>query len=58
MIKPDKEFEINLKSLLVNKQIASIFFNTLLNLNKFLNYERRDPYRKEEDEKNNMADYS
>lgn len=42
MIKPQKESHFTLQSLLENPHNATIFFNSLLNLNKFLNYEQRD----------------
>ncbi len=52
MFKPENEYQFTLKCLLSNKTGASIFFNTLLNLNKFLTFERRDPYKKEDEDKN------
>jgi len=52
MFKPEKEYQFTLKCLLANKNIAGIFFNTLLNLNKFLAFERRDPFKKDDEDKN------
>jgi hypothetical protein len=52
MIKPEKEYQFTVKNLSVNRNYASIFFNSLLNLNKFLAYEARDPNSKTEIDKN------
>jgi hypothetical protein len=51
-MKPETEFQFTLKNFLDNKHYASIFFNSLLNLNKFLSYEQRDPNSRTEIDKN------
>ena len=44
MIKPERDYHWTLKNFLDNKQYAPIFFNSLLNIHKFMNYESRDPF--------------
>jgi hypothetical protein len=44
MIKPEREYQWTLKDFLTNKQFAAIFFNSLLNIHKFIAYETKDPY--------------
>ena len=51
-IKPEKEFQFTLKNFLDNKQYASVFFNNLLNLNKFLANEQKDPFSRNEVDRN------
>jgi len=52
MIKPEREFQYTLKSFLENRQHASYFFNNLLNLNKLLLDNHKDPFAKTEIDKN------
>lgn len=52
MIKPDKEYHFTLNNFLSNRQYASVFFNSILNLNKFIAHETRDPFSKNELDKN------
>jgi hypothetical protein len=52
MIKPEKEYQFTLNNLLNNRSYAPMFFNTLLNLNKFLANETRDPFAKTELDRN------
>ncbi len=53
LIKPEKEYQWTMKDFLNNKQHASIFFNTLVNLYKFRDFETRDPFSiKNDNEKN------
>lgn len=52
MIKPKIEYQFTLEDFLKNRQSASVFFNSLLNLNKFLSFEQRDPFSKTEIDKN------
>jgi len=42
MLKPDPGYKFYLKHFLNNKQYASAFFNSLLNLTKLIAYEERD----------------
>lgn len=44
MLKPETEDQFVLKDFMKHKQISGTFFNCLLNLNKFMNYENRDPF--------------
>ena len=52
MLKPGTEFQFTIDNFLTNKQYSSVFFNNLLNLNKFLAFEQRDPFSKTEIDKN------
>jgi serine/threonine-protein phosphatase 2A regulatory subunit B'' len=52
MIKPQSENQWTLNNFMTNKQYASVFFNNLLNLNKFLAYEQKDPFSRTEIDKN------
>jgi serine/threonine-protein phosphatase 2A regulatory subunit B'' len=52
MLKPQVEFQFKLKNFLDHKLYSSVFFNSLLNLNKFLAYEQRDPNSRSEIDKN------
>jgi hypothetical protein len=56
MIKPERENQWTLECFLKNKSYASVFFNNLLNLNKFLTYEHRESINKTDIDKN--AEYS
>jgi serine/threonine-protein phosphatase 2A regulatory subunit B'' len=55
-VKPQQEHHFTLKNFLENKHYSSVFFNNILNINKFLAYEQRDPFSKTEIDKN--AEYS
>ncbi|OMJ92953.1 hypothetical protein SteCoe_4171 [Stentor coeruleus] len=44
MLCPIKENQFILKDFIAKQQISGIFFNALLNLNKFIAYEQRDPF--------------
>lgn len=44
LIKPEKEYQWTIKDFMNNKQYASIFFNSLVNLYKFRDFETRDPF--------------
>jgi len=52
MIKPEKEFQYTIKSFLENRQHAAYFFNNLLNLNKLLLDNHKDPFAKNEIDRN------
>jgi serine/threonine-protein phosphatase 2A regulatory subunit B'' len=55
-IKPEVEHQFTLKNFLSNKPYASIFFNNLLNLNKFIANEQKDPFSRSEIDK--IPDYT
>ena len=44
MLHPEVEFQFTMKHFLQQKSISGVFFNALLNLNKFIAYEQRDPF--------------
>jgi serine/threonine-protein phosphatase 2A regulatory subunit B'' len=44
MLHPEVEFQFTLEHFLMKKSISGVFFNALLNLNKFIAYEQRDPF--------------
>jgi len=52
MIKPENEYHYTLNTFLENKQHASSFFNNLLNLNKLLLENHKDPFAKNDIDKN------
>lgn len=52
MLKPETEFQFTIDNFLNNKHYSAIFFNNLLNLNKFLAFEQKDPFSKTEIDKN------
>jgi len=52
MLKPEKDGQFLLEDFQGNKQYSSVFFNCLLNLNKFLAFEQRDPFSRTEIDKN------
>jgi serine/threonine-protein phosphatase 2A regulatory subunit B'' len=51
MIPPEKEYQWTLQNFLDHPQSASIAFNALLNLNKFIENEQKDPFLMTEIEK-------
>jgi serine/threonine-protein phosphatase 2A regulatory subunit B'' len=51
-IKPSEEHKFILQNFLSNKNYSSIFFNNLLNLNKFIAHEQKDPFSRTEIDKN------
>ncbi len=51
-IKPDQDHQFSLQNFLSNKVYASVFFNNILNLNKFLSNEQRDPFSRSDIDKN------
>jgi hypothetical protein len=55
MIRPEKDYQWTIKDFTNNKHFAPIFFNSLVNIQKFLIHEMRDPYfsRSSDVEKNN-----
>ena len=57
MLKPQTEFQFTLKNFLDNKQYSSVFFNSLLNLNKFSAFEQRDPMSRSDLDKNSDFRY-
>mmetsp|Transcript_5840 Transcript_5840/g.5726 ORF Transcript_5840/g.5726 Transcript_5840/m.5726 type:complete len:127 (+) Transcript_5840:230-610(+) len=59
MIKPKIENQFKIEDFKVQKQISGVFFNCLLNLNKFVNYEQRDPFsiKHEQTENPNFSDW-
>jgi serine/threonine-protein phosphatase 2A regulatory subunit B'' len=59
MLCPPIESQFTLKDFIVKKQISGIFFNALLNLNKFIAYEQRDPFniKKEMSENPDFSDW-
>jgi hypothetical protein len=52
MLKPEKEFQFTIDNFLNNRHYSAVFFNSLLNLNKFLAFEQKDPFSKTEIDKN------
>lgn len=44
MLNPKVKDQYRLEDFLEKKNISGVFFNALVNLNKFLNYEQRDPF--------------
>jgi hypothetical protein len=46
MIKPEIDYQWTIKDFLNNRQYAPIFFNSLVNVQKFVNFELRDPVNK------------
>lgn len=44
MLKPYIEYQFVLEDFKKNSSISGVFFNSLLNLNKFIAYEQRDPF--------------
>lgn len=52
MLKPEMDYQFKIENFLNNKHYSSVFFNSLLNLNKFQAFEQRDPFSKSEIEKN------
>jgi serine/threonine-protein phosphatase 2A regulatory subunit B'' len=44
MLNPKSKTQFTIEDFLAKKTISGIFFNALVNLNKFLNYEQRDPF--------------
>ena len=44
MIPPEREYQWTLQNFLDHPQSASIAFNALLNLNKFIENEQKDPF--------------
>jgi serine/threonine-protein phosphatase 2A regulatory subunit B'' len=51
-IKPDQEHQYTLKNFLSNRLYSSVFFNNILNLNKFIAHEQKDPFSRSEIDKN------
>eukprot|EP00341_Mesodinium_pulex_P004210 CAMPEP_0116912990 /NCGR_PEP_ID=MMETSP0467-20121206/16428_1 /TAXON_ID=283647 /ORGANISM="Mesodinium pulex, Strain SPMC105" /LENGTH=78 /DNA_ID=CAMNT_0004589101 /DNA_START=1428 /DNA_END=1664 /DNA_ORIENTATION=+ len=45
MIKPAKEMIFSKADFRKNLDLASAFFNSLVNLNKFIAFEQRDPFQ-------------
>ena len=56
MICPAIEGEITVKDIKAS-QMASCFFNTLFNLNKFLAYEQRDPFTARQEAAEGMTEW-
>jgi len=45
MIKPQKSMVFTRADFRKGKDLASVFFNSLVNLNKFIAFEQRDPFQ-------------
>jgi len=45
MIKPAKSMNFTMVDFRKNKDSAAAFFNSLVNLNKFIAFEQRDPFQ-------------
>lgn len=45
MIKPAREMLFTPQDFLAKPDLASVFFNSLVNLNKFIAFEQRDPFQ-------------
>jgi len=45
MIKPENELTFTKADFKKQKDLASVFFNSLVNLNKFIAFEQRDPFQ-------------
>jgi serine/threonine-protein phosphatase 2A regulatory subunit B'' len=45
LFKPEKEIHFRIENFKKQRQMAGVFFNFLTNLNKFVNYEGRDPFQ-------------
>jgi len=57
MLNPQTENQFVLEDFLRQKSISGVFFNCLVNLNKFINYEQRDPFSIKH-EQNENPDFS
>ena len=51
MIKPEIDYQWTIKDFLNNRQYAPVFFNSLVNVHKFVNFELRDPVYKNDFER-------
>lgn len=53
MIKPIHPNQFRISDLMRNRPLSGVFFNSLVNLNKFIAYEQRDPFTMKHEQSEN-----